>query len=283
VNYRGYDVWEIPPNGQGIIALIALNILKGFSFSAKESTETYHKQMEAMKLAFACGRKAVTDLAHMDTSVEDLLSDSFADDLRKKISDTAGEPTPYLPPKSGTVYLATADGEGNMVSFIQSNYVGFGSGIVIPGTGIAMQDRGVDFSLDPAHANALAPEKKTFHTIIPGFMTHENTPVGPFGVMGAHMQPQGHVQVVMNTIDFGLHPQAALDAPRWQWTGGKRFEVEPQFQNNMAQELARKGHEIVPAVESTTFGRGQIIWRDPESGVLMGGTETRGDGAVAGF
>jgi len=281
VNYRGYDVWEIPPNGQGVIALIALNILKGFAFSSKENAETYHKQMEAMKLAFACGRKAVTDPAHMEVAIGDLLSDSFADDLRKTITDTASEPVPYLPPKCGTVYLATADGEGNMVSFIQSNYVGFGSGVVIPGTGISLQNRGVDFSLDQSHVNALAPEKKTYHTIIPGFLTKGSTPIGPFGVMGGHMQPQGHVQVVMNTVDFNLHPQAALDAPRWQWTNGKRFEVESHFPHHIAQALSRKGHEIVPALESTAFGRGQIIWRDPDSGVLMGGTESRTDGAIA--
>jgi len=283
VNYRGYDVWEIPPNGQGIIALIALNVMKGFHFNPSDihDVETYHKQLEAMKLAFACGKKAVTDPKHMSVSVQDLLSDAFADELRKKITQTAEEPIAYLPPKSGTVYLATADGEGNMVSFIQSNYMGFGSGIVIPGTGIGLQNRGADFSLDPNHANALVGEKKTYHTIIPGFLTKDNIPVGPFGVMGGYMQPQGHMQVIMNTIDFHLNPQAALDAPRWQWIRDKTVEVENHFPKHVAEELASRGHRISMCLEAGGFGRGQIIWRDANSGVLAGGTESRTDGAIA--
>ena len=283
INYRGYDVWEIPPNGQGIVALIALNIMKGFDIdpTAMHHISTYHKQFEAMKLAFACGKKYVTDPTHMTVPVKDLLSDAFADDLRKKITLTAQDPVPYLPPKSGTVYLATADGEGNMVSFIQSNYMGFGSGIVVPGTGIALQNRGADFTLDPTHANALAGGKKTYHTIIPGFLTHGDTPIGPFGVMGGYMQPQGHMQVVMNTVDFNLNPQAALDAPRWQWLQDKTFEVEPHFPKHIAAELVRMGHKINPTLDGGSFGRGQIIWRNPKNGVLAGGTESRTDGAIA--
>ena len=283
VNYRGYDVWEIPPNGQGIVALIALNIMKGFDFSPADmhQADTYHRQFEAMKLAFACGKEAVTDPEYMKISVKDLLSDAFADELRKKISAQAAEPVAYMPPKSGTVYLATADGEGNMVSFIQSNYMGFGSGIVVPGTGIALQNRGADFSLDPNHANALAGGKKTYHTIIPGFLTKGDTPVGPFGVMGGYMQPQGHMQVIMNTVDFHLNPQATLDAPRWQWLQGKSFEVESHFPKHVAEELVRRGHQVNMRLESGSFGRGQIIWRDANSGVLAGGTESRTDGHIA--
>jgi len=283
VSYRGHDVWEIPPNGQGIVALIALNILKGFHFNPNDMhcAETYHKQFEAMKLAFACGKKAVTDPMFMDVSVQDLLSDAFAEELRNKITHTAEEPIAYLPPKSGTVYLATADGEGNMVSFIQSNYMGFGSGIVIPGTGIALQNRGADFSLDPTHANALRGGKKTYHTIIPGFLTKNGAPVGPFGVMGGYMQPQGHMQVIMNTVDFHLNPQAALDAPRWQWISGKTFEVENHFPKHVAEALVSRGHQVNMCLDSGGFGRGQIIWRDAENGVLAGGTESRTDGAIA--
>ena len=283
VNYRGYDVWEIPPNGQGIVALIALNIMKGFDFTPADIHQagTYHRQFEAMKLAFACGKEAVTDPEHMRVSVNDLLSDAFADELRKKILNTAAEPVAYMPPKSGTVYLATADGDGNMVSFIQSNYMGFGSGIVIPGTGIAMQNRGADFNLDPNHANALAGGKRTYHTIIPGFLTKDGAPIGPFGVMGGYMQPQGHMQVIMNTVDFHLNPQAALDAPRWQWLQGKSFDVESHFPKHVAEELARRGHQLSLRLESGGFGRGQIIWRDVNSGVLAGGTESRTDGYVA--
>ena len=283
INYRGYDVWEIPPNGQGIVALIALNIIKDFHFNPTDihDTETYHKQFEAMKLAFSCGKKAVTDPEYMSVSIKDMLSDAFADELRSKIAYTAEEPISYLPPKSGTVYLAAADGEGNMVSFIQSNYMGFGSGIVIPGTGISLQNRGADFSLDPAHANALAGGKKTYHTIIPGFLTQGRTPVGPFGVMGGYMQPQGHMQVIMNTVDFHLNPQSALDAPRWQWIQGKTFEVESHFPRHVAEELISRGHQINMCIDSGGFGRGQIIWRDAKTGVLTGGTESRTDGAIA--
>jgi gamma-glutamyltranspeptidase / glutathione hydrolase len=283
VNYRGYDVWEIPPNGQGLITLMALNLLKGFDFTEKESTETYHKQMEAIKLAFSDGKEYIAERGSMRYSVEELLDETYADARRKLITDTALTPAPGEPPKGGTVYLCTADGEGNMVSFIQSNYMGFGSGLVVPGTGIALQNRGHNFSLDPNHANCLAPGKRPFHTIIPGFLTKGDQPVGPFGVMGGFMQPQGHLQVVMNTVDFHLNPQAALDAPRWQWTKDKTVEVEATFPHHIAQALAEKGHDIHIALEPNSFGRGEAIWRDPETGVLCGGTETRTDGAVAAF
>jgi gamma-glutamyltranspeptidase/glutathione hydrolase len=281
VNYRGYDVWEIPPNGQGIVALMALNILKGFELNEKESVDTYHKQIEAIKLAFADGKKYVTDSQKMSVTADKLLSEEFAAERRNLINETAITPEPGTPPSGGTVYLATADGEGNMVSFIQSNYMGFGSGIVIPGTGISLQNRGHDFSLDSTHENALEPGKKTYHTIIPGFLTKDKEAVGPFGVMGGYMQPQGHAQVIMNTIDFHLNPQAALDAPRWQWMEGKKVMVEPSFPNHIAQSLARKGHQIQVALDGGGFGRGQIIWRNPETGVLAGGTESRTDGAIA--
>jgi len=280
VNYRGYDVWEIPPNGQGIVALMALNMLKGFELTEKESVETYHKQIEAMKLAFADAKKYVTDPEHMSVSSTQLLSEEFAEERRSLIGDSAITPEPGTPPKGGTVYLATADSEGNMVSFIQSNYMGFGSGIVIPGTGIALQNRGADFSLDSADENSLQPGKKTYHTIIPGFLTKDNEAVGPFGVMGGYMQPQGHAQVIMNTIDFHLNPQAALDAPRWQWIEGKKVLVENTFPVHIAQALARKGHDIQFALDGG-FGRGQIIWRNPSTGVLSGGTESRTDGTIA--
>ncbi|WP_134684340.1 gamma-glutamyltransferase family protein [Brevibacillus migulae] len=280
VNYKGYDVWEIPPNGQGLVALLALNLLKGFEFPAKDTVETYHKQMEAMKLAFADGLKYITQRDKMNVTVEQLLSEQYAAQRRALIGEDALQPEPGEPARSGTVYLAAADGEGNMISYIQSNYMGFGSGIVIPDTGIAMQNRGHNFSLDPGHDNRLEPGKKTYHTIIPGFLTKDGKPVGPFGVMGGFMQPQGHVQVVMNMIDFHLNPQAALDAPRWQWIEGKTVEVEPHFPEHIALSLARKGHEIKRTLGSGGFGRGQIIVRD-ENGVLTGGTDFRTDGSVA--
>ncbi|MBT2687142.1 gamma-glutamyltransferase family protein [Bacillus sp. ISL-47] len=281
VSYRGYDVWEIPPNGQGLVALLGLNIAKGFEFGDKDTVDTYHKQIEAMKLAFTDGKAFITDPADMRVTVEELLSEQYGESRRSEIGNDALTPEPYQPPSGGTVYLAAADSEGNMVSFIQSNYMGFGSGLVVPGTGIALQNRGHDFSLDPEHHNALKPGKKTYHTIIPGFLTKDGEAVGPFGVMGGYMQPQGHMQVVMNTVDFHLNPQAALDAPRWQWIEGKKVQVEPNFPNHIAQALARKGHQIEVTVDTGGFGRGQIIWRDPKTGVLMGGTEPRTDGSIA--
>jgi gamma-glutamyltranspeptidase/glutathione hydrolase len=153
--------------------------------------------------------------------------------------------------------------------------------VVVPGTGIALQNRGAEFSLDAAHVNALAPGKKTFHTIIPGFLSKDGVPLGPFGVMGAYMQPQGHVQMVMNLVDFGLNPQAALDAPRWQWLGDKRIGIEHSAPRSLAAVLSRRGHHVEVAHDLSSYGRGQIILRDPRSGVLCGGTEPRTDGQIA--
>lgn len=280
VHYRGFDVWEIPPNGQGMVALMALNILKGFHFPAKDTTDTYHKQIEAIKLAFTDGKHYITDPSKMRVSVAELLSEEYATRRRALIGEEAMTPEPGQPRSSGTVYLCTADREGNMVSFIQSNYMDFGSGVVVPDTGIALQNRGHNFSLDPNHANCLEPGKRTYHTIIPGFLTKDGKAVGPFGVMGGFMQPQGHVQVVMNTIDFHLNPQASLDAPRWQWREGKTVELERHFPEHIALALERKGHNIKWAQPGHSFGRGQIIWRD-ENGVLVGGTDMRTDGCIA--
>ncbi|MCM3088444.1 gamma-glutamyltransferase family protein [Bhargavaea ginsengi] len=281
-NYRGYDVWEIPPNGQGMIALMAMNIHSaGGQQPAYGDAETLHRQIEAMKLAFTDGKAFITQPDDMPVEAAHLLSPEYAEKRAAVIGDRAIDPEPYELPKGGTVYLAAADGEGNMVSFIQSNYMGFGSGIVVPGTGIALQNRGADFSLDPEHPNYLKPGKKTYHTIIPGFLTKDGEAVGPFGVMGGYMQPQGHFQVISNTVDFGLNPQAALDQPRWQWVGGKTVQVEPDFPLHLAQALQRKGHDIQIATDSGGFGRGQIIWRNPETGVLEAGTESRTDGSIA--
>ena len=281
VNYKGYNIWEIPPNGQGMVALMALNILNQEQFDRRESVDTYHKQIEAMKLSYTDGQTHITQADKMRVSVESLLSQEYADVRRSLIGESAIQPTAGKPNAGGTVYLACADDEGNMVSFIQSNYHGFGSGVVIPDTGIAMQNRGHNFSLDPAHVNYLQPNKKTFHTIIPGFISKDNQAVGPFGVMGGFMQPQGHMQVVMNMIDFKLNPQAALDAPRWQWMSDKRVGLEHQVPLEITQGLAAKGHDVEVAFDLTSFGRGQIIIKDPKNGVLQGGTESRTDGHIA--
>ncbi len=280
IDYHGYEVWEMPPNGHGITALMALNVLKDMQIGAKDTGDTFHKQIEAMKLAFADGMHYIADPRYMKTKVEELLSDEYAAERRKLIGEQAIEPTHGKPFCGGTVYLCSADSEGNMVSFIQSNYKDFGSGIVLPGYGINFNDRGAGFSLDPELDDYLAPRKKPYHTIIPGFLTKQGEPVGPFGVMGAYMQPQGHVQVVMNTVDWLLNPQSALDAPRWQWIQGKEIWLESSVAPEIVNDLRRRGHEVHVLDDDTTFGRGEIIWRD-ESGVLAGATEPRADGTVA--
>jgi gamma-glutamyltranspeptidase/glutathione hydrolase len=279
VNYRGYDVWELPPNGQGLVALMALNILNGFDFSAKGDVLTWHRAIEAIKLAFADGRAYITDPEHMTVSVSDLLSEAYADQRRALIGDRALLPHPGTPSGSGTVYIAAADSDGLMVSYIQSLYRGYGSGLFIPGTGIALQNRGVEFSLEPGHINRLAPHKRTYHTIIPGFMTKDGAPVGPFGVMGGYMQPQGHTQVIMNTLDFLMDPQQALDAPRFRWDGGLAVSLEEAAGADILQGLADRGHQISVTGMDSGYGHGQIIWRT--DGGFVGGTEPRIDGAMA--
>lgn len=280
VNYKGYDVWEIPPNGHGIVALMALNILNDYEFKARDTIDTLHKQIEAIKLAFADCQKYVADCNSMSVTIEQMLSQKYAQERRKLIGEEAIVPEAGEPASGGTVYLATADGEGNMVSYIQSNYMGFGSGLVVPKTGVALHNRGHNFMLDPNHCNALGPSKKPYHTIIPAFLTKDGKAIGPFGVMGGFMQPQGHLQVVMNTVDFHMNPQETLDAFRWQWVGGKTIQIEPGFPNHLALQLFRRGHDIDLQLDSTQMGRGQIIWRD-DKGVLCGGTEPRTDGTIA--
>lgn len=283
VEYHGYKVWEIPPNGQGIVALMALNILKEFEFREKEHVDTYHKQFEAIKMAFADAKHYVTDPDFMKIDYNDLIKPEYGKMRSEEIDmNEAHMPKVSEPPKSGTVYLCTADGEGNMVSFIQSNYMGFGSGIVVEGYGLSLQNRGCDFSLDENHYNVLMPRKRTYHTIIPGFITNADCtkPVAPFGVMGGYMQPQGHVQVAMNYIDFKMNPQMALDAPRWQWMKDKTFTVEPSFRYEIVQQLLSKGHDVQYANSITGFGRGQMIVR-LDNGVLVGGCESRTDSNIA--
>ena len=278
VNYKGYDICEIPPNGQGITALMALNLLKGEEF-IKGDVTTLHKQIEALKIAFSDTLKYVTDSNFMKVKPEFLLSEEYINLRKKDIKDIASEPSALDYKKSGTVYLATADKEGNMVSFIQSNYMGFGSGIVIENTGIAMQNRGHTFSLDENHHNKLEPRKRTYHTIIPGFIMKDGKALGPFGVMGGFMQPQGHLQVVMNMIDFKMDPQSALDAPRFRWDEGLKVVLENKFDNYVSQKLEKRGHKISIDLYSGGFGRGQIILKEKNG--YKAGTETRCDGFIA--
>ena len=280
LNYRGFEVCEIPPNGQGIVALMALNILKEFDFPERDCAMTAHRQIEALKMAFADAFRTVTDPKDMELDYHRLLLPEYGAQRAREMTDRAQSYGPAMPPKSGTVYLCCADGEGNMVSFIQSNYMSFGSGIVVPDTGIALQNRGADFSLDPKAANVLRPGKRSYHTIIPGFLMKDGLPVGPFGVMGGYMQPQGHVQVVMNTVDFALDPQQALDAPRFQWLRDGSVTVESRFDPELARALRRMGHDVRVDLNTSSFGRGQMI-RRLENGVLVGGTESRTDSNIA--
>ena len=279
--YRGYDVYELPPNGHGITVLMALNILEGLELGRdKDDPLTWHYMIEAMKLAFADAKTYVADPRYMRARVEDLLSPAYAGQRRALVGPRALEPRPGDPFCGGTVYFCTADGQGNMVSYIQSNYQSFGSGVVVPGTGISLQNRGANFSLDEASDNCLGPAKQAYHTIIPGFLARDGRPVGPFGVMGAFMQPQGHLQVLVNTIDYGMNPQQALDAPRFQWLGGKKIQLEAGVPEAVARELEERGHEVEVITDTLDMGRGQSI-RLLENGVLAGATEPRCDGAVA--
>lgn len=280
VDYRGYTVSEIPPNGHGIVALMALNILEGYAFHERDTGDCIHKQIEALKLAYADGQRYITDPRFMKVKVEQLLSKEYAARRRREIGARAIMPEAGDPACGGTVYLNSADEEGNMVSFIQSNYMEFGSGVVIPGTGIELHNRGRNFYLDPESENCLAPGKKPYHTIIPGFLSKGGEAIGPFGVMGGFMQPQGHLQVVMNTVDFGMNPQEALDAPRWQWTNGMHIDIEREMAGAITSELVRRGHQVHVVPENIGMGRGQIIWRMAD-GTLAGATEPRADGTVA--
>ena len=274
--YRQFQVWEIPPNTQGIAALIALNILEGSSLKSypRDSAESFHRQIEAMKLAFADVRRHVADPRFMEVSLEQLLDKTYAAQRQQLIQQQAIPlAEPGLSP-GGTVYLAAADGD-LMVSLIQSNYEGFGSGILIPGTGIALQNRASGFTLEAGHPNQAGPAKRPFHTIIPGFLTQEGEPLGPFGVMGGPMQPQGHLQVIVNLADYGMNPQTALDAPRWRFLSGDRVLLEPTVPSDVVLELAERGHQIQIAPQRM-FGKGQIILR--RQGVLVAASEPRADG-----
>jgi gamma-glutamyltranspeptidase/glutathione hydrolase len=285
--YRGHQVWELPPNGQGLAALLALNILDGLDLTGATEEERRHAQIEAMKLGFADAHAYVADPDLVEVPTAALLSPEYARRRRAEIGPQAADPKPGDPARGGTVYLCTADAGGMMVSLIQSNYMGFGSFVALPGYGFGLQNRGAGFSLDPDHPNVVAPGKRPFHTIIPGFLTRDGEPVGPFGVMGGHMQPQGHLQVISGTLDRGLDPQAALDAPRWYWHAGRQVRFEPGFDPDLLAGLRSRGHELAGA-GSTFFGYGQAIWRLPAGGPAAGGgylagSEPRADGCAIGY
>ena len=288
--YRGYRVWECPPNGQGLAALLALNILEDFDLRQLEplGVERFHLMIEAMRLAFADTRWFVADPATDPAPLEALLSKTYAAKRRSLLDPKRANPafTHGVPTSSSdTVYFGVVDGEGNGCSFINSNYYGFGTGIVPKGWGFTLQNRGFGFSLDPEHPNALAPGKRPYHTIIPALITDEadGSLFACYGVMGGFMQPQGHMQVAIGLIDDVLDPQAALDRPRFcieDGTAGGSVAIEEGVLPQTLASLEKLGHQVklVSGMERAVFGRGQIILRDEASGVLLGGSDPRADG-----
>jgi gamma-glutamyltranspeptidase/glutathione hydrolase len=284
---RGFTFHEIPPNGQGLTALIALNIAKQFDLPALGygSVDYYHALIEAMKLAFADAQAYIADPAPGTGAAARAAQHSLrAGAIRPDRPADGAHPTPGDPNQHGdTVYLTVADGAGNMVSWIQSLYMGFGSGLTAGTTGVQLQNRGANFSLEAGHPNEAAPGKRPYHTIIPGFITRNGQAWSSFGVMGGFMQPQGHLQVGLNLVEFGMSPQAALDAPRFQWVQDKVVGVETAVPAQIRAELARRDHLLQPADQPLAYGGGQVIVRDPETGVLIAGSEPRKDGAAVGW
>jgi gamma-glutamyltranspeptidase/glutathione hydrolase len=282
--YRGKKIHEIPPNGQGIAALIALNLLSNYELAAHpvDSADSMHLQIEAMKLALVDTYQHVADADCMLRSCDELLNRDYARDRSKRIDMTrAGDPGHGEPRAGGTVYLTTADSSGMMVSFIQSNYRGFGSGMVVPGTGIAMQNRGHGFVLDPDHPNEIGPRKRPFHTIIPAFVTDERGgPLMSFGVMGGHMQAQGHVQMMTRIFDYQQNPQAASDAPRWRVDGGRNVSVEAGFDPSALDALRNRGHEI-RIRQPIEFGGAQLIYQLSDG--YFAASDHRKDGCAVGY
>lgn len=284
LRYRRLTVHELPPNGQGLAALIALGILERLEPGrhAVDSTRSTHLQVEAMKLAFVDLFAEVADADSMRVAPSTLLDPRRLDALAARVSpDAASRQRVEVPADHGTVYLCAADAAGNMASMIQSNYHGFGSGIVVPGTGISLHNRGAGFRLEPGHPNRVAGGKRPFHTIIPGFITGDAGAVGPFGVMGAHMQAQGHVQFVVRAADYGQHPQEILDAPRWHVSRTFELNLEAGFPPATVEGLARLGHRIEHAPDWKTFGGGQCILRTGDA--LVGASDPRKDGCAVGF
>ena len=285
IDYRGFRLHEIPPNGQGIAALIALGILENFDVARfpVDSADSLHLQIEAMKLAFADVHEYVSDPATMRVTPAQMLDPAYLRERSRLIDmKKAGTPSFGQPAQGGTVYLTAADESGMMVSYIQSNYSGFGSGVVVPGTGISLQNRGYGFSLKPGHPNIVAPRKRPFHTIIPAFVTRNGEPVMSFGVMGGSMQAQGHTQVMIRFADYHQNPQAAADAPRWRVESGVKVAIEHGAAADVVNDLRSRGHDMPQADRwSTDFGRAQLIYR--MEGGYFAASERRTDGQAVGF
>ena len=289
IDVYGHRLHEIPPNGQGIAALVALGILRHFDIESLpvDSAESQHLQIEAMKLAFADVYAHVADPRGMRCSTEEMLGDTYLADRARLIDPNraqrfgAGNPV-----RGGTIYLSVADESGMMVSFIQSNYMGFGSGVVVPGWGLSLQNRGHGFHLDPAHPNCVAPGRKPFHTIIPAFLTKDGQPQMSFGIMGGNMQPQAHLQTLVRMLAHRQQPQAACDAPRWRFNEGLEINVEHTMAAATVQGLLTRGHQVDVIQDSyQDFGAGQFIWRlgDPAIEGYLAASDPRRDGQAAGF
>ena len=287
-DYRGHTLHEIPPNGQGIAALMALGILEKFDIASLpvDGTASQHLQIEAMKLAFADAYRYVAEPRAMHLSPAQMLDDAYLASRARLIDrKRAQDFGPGHTPKGGTIYLSAADESGMMVSFIQSNYMGFGSGIVVPGYGLSLQNRGHGFTLDRSSANLVGPGKRPFHTIIPAFLTREGQPVMSFGIMGGDMQPQAHLQTLVRMLDYRQNPQAACDAPRWRWNAGL-VNAEQGFDAATTQGLRELGHRVEDFNDSyQDYGAGQFIWRlgDPAVEGYAAASDPRRDGQAAGF
>lgn len=289
MDYLGHRLHEIPPNGQGIAALIALGILKHFDIASlhPDSAQSRHLQIEAMKCAFADVYTHVADIRFMRHSPAQLLDPGYLAERARLISPTRATDFKHgTPPAGGTIYLTAADENGMMVSYIQSNYMGFGSGVVVPGTGVSLQNRGYGFTTDTSHVNVVAPRKRPFQTIIPAFLTRDGKSQMSFGVMGGNMQPQGHMQTLVRMLQYKQNPQAACDAPRWKVNRGLDIDVESTMQPNVIESLRAMGHNLAPVVDPyMDFGSGQFIWRmsdDMEDGYVAA-SDSRRDGHAAAF
>jgi len=281
--YRGYTVHEIPPNGHGIVALIALGILEQFDMASlpADSADSVHLQIEAVKLAFADAQAYVADIDHMSLCPEHLLDQEYLKQRAALIDRNRAKPASAGTPTGGTVYLTAADAAGTMVSMIQSNYLGFGSGVVVPGAGISLQNRGSNFAVAHDHPNCVGPDKRPYHTIIPGFVTKDGAAVMSFGVMGGMMQPQGHVQVLVRIADHGQNPQAACDGPRFRWVQGMQVSCEKAFPPSTLEELRQRGHDLVAVDDYNQFGSCQAIWR--LDGGYLAASDPRRDGQAGAF
>jgi gamma-glutamyltranspeptidase/glutathione hydrolase len=285
-DYRGVTLHEIPPNGQGLAALLMLGILEHHPLAdyGVDSADSLHVQIEAMKLGFADAHRYVADPDFLDVPVEALLDPAYLAERAALIDPKRAQNPGYgVPKRGGTVYLTAADAEGMMVSLIQSNYYGFGSGVVVPGTGISLQNRGAGFTLEKGHPNEVGGGKRPFHTIIPGFVTQNGAPLMSFGVMGGPMQPQGHAQMVIRLRDYAQNPQAASDAPRWRVVEGLEVAVEQGFKPDVLNDLTARGHQLSETAPeaSFSFGGAQLIYR--LEGGYLAASDHRKDGQAVGF